>query len=198
MSRKTSSPDRARKVLASLAVVGVLGAVAGLGAYSAFTSTTTNSGNSFASGTVALSDNDTGAAMYNVSNQKPGDTVTQCIKVTYTGSVDADVKLYTPSTIGSLGPYIDVQVRPGSGNPTFPGCTGFTADAADIYNDTLANFPASYAGGILDAGPGAATKWVLNDAVVYRFTLTLRSSAPDAAQGLTTGSHAFTWEARGQ
>jgi hypothetical protein len=198
MSRKTSSPDRARKVLASLAVVGVLGAVAGLGAYSAFTSTTTNSGNSFASGTVALSDNDAGAAMYNVSNQKPGDTVTQCIKVTYTGSVDADVKLYTPSTIGSLGQYIDVQVRPGSGNPTFPGCTGFTADAADIYNDTLANFPASYASGILDAGPGAATKWVLNDAVVYRFTLTLRSSAPDAAQGLTTGSHAFTWEARSQ
>ena len=198
MSRKMSLSDRARKVLASLAVVGVLGAVAGLGAYSAFTSTTTNSGNSFASGTVALSDNDAGAAMYNVSNQKPGDTVTQCIKVTYTGSVDADVKLYTPSSIGSLGQYIDVQVRPGSGNPTFPGCTGFTADAADIYNDTLANFPATYAGGILDAGPGSATKWVLNDAVVYRFTLTLRSSAPDAAQGLTTGSHAFTWEARGQ
>jgi hypothetical protein len=198
MSRKISLSDRAHKVLASLAVVGVVGAVTGLGAYSAFTSTTTNSGNSFSSGSVALSDNDAGAAMYNVSNQKPGDTVTQCIKVTYTGSVDADVKLYTPSTIGSLGPYIDVQVRPGSGSPTFPGCTGFTPDAADIYNDTLANFPTSYASGIMDSGPASATKWVANDAVVYRFTLTLRSSAPDAAQGLTTGSHAFTWEAHSQ
>ena len=79
--------------------------------------------------------------MYNVSNKKPGDTVTQCIKVTYTGSLDSDVKLYTSSSIGSLGPYIDLQVRPGSGNPTFPGCTGFTPDAADLYNDTLANFP---------------------------------------------------------
>ena len=47
-------------------------------------------------------------------------------------------------------------------------------------------------------GPGSTTKWVNSDAVVYRFTLTLPSSAPAAAQGLTTGSHAFTWEARNQ
>ena len=154
MSRKTPISDRARKVLVSLVVIGLVGTVAGLGAYSAFTSTTTNSGNSFASGSVTLADNDSGAAMYSVSNRKPGDSVTQCIRVDYTGTLDADVKLYTPSAIGSLGPYIDVQVRPGSGNPTFPGCTGFTPDAADIYNDTLANFPTSYATGILDAGPG--------------------------------------------
>jgi hypothetical protein len=198
LSRTTSLGDRARKVLASLIVIGLVGTVAGLGAYSAFTSTTTNSGNSFATGTVTLSDNDSGAAMYSVSNQKPGDSVTQCIKVDYTGSLDADVKLYTPSAIGALGQYIDVQVRPGSGNPAFPGCTGFNADAADIYNDTLANFPTSYASGILDAGPGSNTKWVNGDAVVYRITLTLPSSVPAAAQGLTTGSHAFTWEARNQ
>ena len=190
--------DRARKVMLSLVVIGMVGTVAGLGAYSAFTSTTTNSGNSFASGTVSLADNDAGAAMYSVANQKPGDSVTRCIKVDYIGSVDADVKLYTPSTIGSLGQYVDVQVRPGTGNPSFSGCTGFTPDAADIYNDTLANFPTSYATGILDAGPGSNTKWLANDSVVYRFTVTLRSSAPDAAQGLTTGSHAFTWEARSQ
>ena len=198
MSRMTALSDRARKVLASLVVIGLVGTVAGLGAYSAFTSTTTNSGNSFASGTVSIVDNDSGAAMYSVSNQKPGDSVTQCIRVDYTGSLPADVKLYTPSSVGSLGQYVDVQVRPGSGNPAFPGCTGFTADAADIYNDTLANFPTSYASGILDTGPGSATSWVSSDAVVYRFTVTLRSSAPDAAQGLTTGSHAFTWEARNQ
>ena len=50
----------------------------------------------------------------------------------------------------------------------------------------------------LDAGPGSNTKWVNGDAVVYRFTLTLPGSAPAAAQGLTTGSHAFTWESRNQ
>jgi hypothetical protein len=194
----TRAEGRARRVLASLAVVGVVGAIAGLGAYSAFTSTTSNDGNTFASGSVAISDNDAGAAMYNVSNKKPGDTITQCIKVTYTGSLDSDVKLYTSSTIGSLGPYIDLQVRPGSGSPTFPGCTGFTADAADLYNGTLASFPTSYATGILDSGPASNTKWITGDAVVYRFTLTLQSSAPDSAQGTTTGAHSFVWEARNQ
>ena len=198
MSRTTTLSDRARKVLGSLVLIGLAGAIAGFGAYSAFTNTTTNPNNSFALGTVTLADNDAGAAMYNVSNQKPGDSVTQCIKVTYTGSLDADVKLYTPSSIGSVGQYLDVQVRPGTGNPSFPGCTGFTPDGADIYNDTLANFPASYATGILDSGPGSNTKWVNSDAVVYRFTVTLRSSAPDSVQGLATGAHAFTWEARNQ
>src|SRR4051794_36335387 len=96
MSGRTPSGDRARKVLVSLVVIGLVGTVAGLGAYSAFTSTTTNSGNSFASGTVTLSDNDSGGAMYSVSNRKPGDSVTQCIRVDYTGTLDADVKLYTP------------------------------------------------------------------------------------------------------
>jgi Camelysin metallo-endopeptidase len=198
MSRMTRVEGRARRVLATLAVVGVVGAVAGLGAYSTFSSTTSNDGNTFASGTVAISDNDAGAAMYSVSNKKPGDTITQCIKVTYTGSVDSDVKLYTSSTIGSLGPYIDLQVRSGSGNPTFPGCTGFVADAADLYSGTLAAFPTSYATGTLDSGPGSNTKWVAGDAVVYRFTLTLQSSAPDSAQGTTTGAHSFVWEARNQ
>jgi camelysin-like metallo-endopeptidase len=187
-----------RKIVGSLLVIGVASAIGGLGAYSAFTATTSNSGNTFAAGTVTITDNDAGAAMYSVSDRKPGDTVTQCIKVTYTGSLDADVKLYTSSVIGSLGQYVDVQVRPGSGSPTFPGCTGFTPDAADIYNDTLANFPTSYGSGILDAGPGSNTKWITNDAVVYRFTLTLQSSAPSAAQGQTTGSHAFVWETRNQ
>src|SRR3954468_16569265 len=58
MSRMTALSDRARKVLVSLVVIGLVGVVAGLGAYSAFTSTTTSSGNSFASGTVSIADND--------------------------------------------------------------------------------------------------------------------------------------------
>ena len=47
----------------------------------AFSATTTNSGNVFASGTVSISDNDSGAALYNVSGQTPTSTaVTSCIK----------------------------------------------------------------------------------------------------------------------
>jgi predicted ribosomally synthesized peptide with SipW-like signal peptide len=190
---------RARKLALSAVVLAAAVAAIGIGTYSAFSATTTNSGNSIAAGTVVLGDNDSNAAMYTVTNQKPGDTFQQCIKVDYTGSLSSTVKLYTTSTIGALGPYIDLQIRTGSGSPTFPGCTGFTPDAADLYSGTLANFGSTYtswANGLLDAGPGAASSWVNGNSVVYRFTLTLQASAPDAAQNTSTGSHAFTWEAR--
>ena len=192
---------RSRRIALSMLVLAGAAALVGLGTYSAFSATTTNSGNNITAGTVVLGDNDLGSAMYNVTNQKPGDTFQQCVKVNYTGSLSSTVKLYTTSTIGALGPYIDLQIRTGSGSPTFPGCTGFTADAADLYSGTLANFGTtynSYANGLLDSGPGANTSWVNGDSVVYRFTLTLQASAPDTAQGATTGSHAFTWEARNQ
>ena len=190
---------RARKLALSAVVLAAAVAVVGIGTYSAFSATTTNSGNAIAAGTVVLGDNDVNAAMYSVTNQKPGDTFQQCIKVDYTGSLSSTVKLYTASTIGALGPYIDLQIRTGSGSPTFPGCTGFTPDGADLYSGTLANFGSTYtswANGLLDAGPGANTSWVNGNSVVYRFTLTLQASAPDAAQNTATGSHAFTWEAR--
>jgi predicted ribosomally synthesized peptide with SipW-like signal peptide len=190
---------RARKLALSAVVLAAAVAVVGLGTYSAFSATTTNSGNSIAAGTVVLGDNDVNAAMYSVTNQKPGDTFQQCIKVDYTGSLSSTVKLYTASTIGSLGPYIDLQIRTGSGSPTFPGCSGFSPDGSDLYNGTLANFASTYtnwSNGLLDAGPGGNTSWINGNSVVYRFTLTLQSSAPDAAQNTSTGSHAITWEAR--
>jgi hypothetical protein len=188
-----------RKLLLSVVVLAAALAVVGIGTYSAFSATTTNSGNNISSGTVALGDNDAGSAMYNVSNAKPGDSSQTCIKVSYTGSLASTVKLYTASTLGTLAQYIDLQIRTGSGSPTFPGCTGFTPDAADLYSGTLANFGSTYtswSNGLLDAGPGAASQWSNGDSVVYRFTLTLQASAPDTAQGLSVGSHAFTFEAR--
>jgi hypothetical protein len=193
-----------RKTLLTAVVVGALGTVATVGAYSAFSSTTVNSGNSFAAGTVYVSDNDANAAMYTVSNKKPGDMSVSCIKVTYTGSLDADVKLYTTSTIGALGPYINLTVEKGtsSGSPTFPACGTYTSEST-IYTGTLAAFAAasnSYANGV-GAYPGSQTSWVTNDALVYRFTLTLQdnNSANGANSGaVTSGSHSFTWEARNQ
>jgi hypothetical protein len=191
--------SRSRKLGLTALVLAAAIAAIGLGTYSAFSATTTNSGNNISSGTVVLGDNDANGAMYTVTNQKPGDTFQQCIKVDYTGSLASTVKLYTASTIGTLGQYIDLQIRTGSGSPTFPGCSGFTPDGADLYSGTLSNFASTYTNwtnGLLDAGPGAASSWVNGNSVVYRFTLTLQASAPDTAQNLSTGSHTITWEAR--
>jgi len=124
-------------------------------------------------------------------------------QVTYTGSIDADVHIYTTSTIGSLGQYVDLTITPGTqATSTFPSCTGFTPDSGGaLYTGTLQNFgtaKGSYANGVVDNPGTSATKWVANDSVVYQVTATLQSSAPDVAQGLTTGAHTFTWEARNQ
>lgn len=193
-----------RKVLLTLLVLGLTGGLVAVSVYSAFSSTTSNSANSFAAGTVNIADNDAGTALYAVTGAAPGLVVQKCIKVTYTGSLDADVRLYTTSAIGTLGPYVNLTITPGTQSvSTFPDCTGFTADGADLFNGTLAGFAttySSYTAGLADYPGTLATKWVTNDAVVYRFTLTLadNNAANGGASALTTGSHAITWEARNQ
>jgi predicted ribosomally synthesized peptide with SipW-like signal peptide len=191
------------KLLLSFLLIGVLGGLAGLGTLAAFSSTTSDSNLSFDSGTVSIADNDANSALYNLSNRKPGDSVSSCVKVTYTGSLPADVHLYTTSTVGSLGQYIDLTITPGTqAVSSFPSCTGFVADLGGaIYSGTLqsfANTKNSYANGVVDYPGTVATSWTQNDSVVYQFTVTLQSGAPDSAQGLSTGSHGFTWEARNQ
>jgi hypothetical protein len=190
------------KVLLTALCVGAFGSLAAMGVFGAFSATTTNAGNTITAGSVAIADNDAGAAMYSLTNAKPGESVSKCIKVTYTGSLDADVHIYTTSTIGSLGQYVDLAITPGSqASPTFPSCTGFTPDSGGaLYTGTLANFATtrnSYANGLVDY-PGTGTKWAAGESVVYQVTATLQSSAPEAAQGATTGAHTFTWEARNQ
>ena len=191
-----------RKLIATIAVLGTVAGLSGWATWAAFSATTSSTGNSLTLGTVAISDNSLGAFMYDVTGAKPGDTVTRCVKTTYTGSLDASVKLYA-SPVGAVGDYVDLTVTPGTGSPTFPGCTGFVADAGGaVYTGTLKGFAdthSDYATGLAD-NPGSATKWVTNDSVVYQLTLTVRDD--NAANGVTTplatGTHSFTWEARNQ
>jgi hypothetical protein len=190
------------KLLMTLLVVGAVGSVAGFGAFSAFSSQTTNGANSFAAGTVDLTDNDSGAAMYSVSNRKPGQAVQQCIKLTYDGTLPSDVKLFTTSTINALGGYVDLTIEKGTATgATFPGCGTFTSEST-IYTGTLGAFATaknSYANGVA-AFPGSQTQWNQNDTLVYRFTLTLQddNSANGGATPLSSGNHTFTFEARNQ
>jgi hypothetical protein len=192
-----SKTGRVVRTLIVLAIVGVIGAI---GAFSAFSSQTDNPGNIVSTGTVTLADNDGGTALYNITNGKPGSTQVSCIRVSYTGSLDSDVKLYTPSTVGALAPYVNLKIEGGTqASPSFPSCTGFTPDSgAAVFDNTLDQFPTSYAGGISDYPGTSATKWQTNDAVVYRVTATVSASTPDTSQGATTGTHTIRWEARNQ
>jgi hypothetical protein len=185
-----------RRVLLICVVVGVAGAIAGIGTYSAFSGTTSNTGNSFVSGTVTIGDNDSGATMLSLSNSKPGDSSTGCIKVTYTGSLAAGVRLYSTLT-GTLAQYLTLTVTRGTNTSAFPSCAAFSADSTDyigsgagvIYNGNLSAFPATWSAGLVD--PTSA--WAQNDAHAYKFVVTVQDN--NAAQGLTSTA-GFTWEAR--
>ncbi|HEX8074740.1 MAG TPA: hypothetical protein VF545_07140 [Thermoleophilaceae bacterium] len=198
---------KARKLLLTMLVVGIAGSALSFGVFSAFSDTTSNTGNQFTAGSVIVDDNDLDVAMFNnVTGGKPGSAnkVERCIKVSYSGTLDSDVKLYTTdASLGTLAPYVDVTIEKGSfpgAPPANFGCTGYQADSpgGTIYTGTLSNFRSTYNswGSGLASSPGSATKWAQNNSVVYRFSYTVQDN--NNAQGLTTGLHSYTWEARNQ
>lgn len=184
---------RSRKILLTTLVVGATSAVAGLGVFAAFTATTSNTGNSIASGTVTISDNNLSAtAMYVLTNMGPGSTTQRCIRVTYTGSLPSTVRLYRSAVTN--GNAFNVTVERGSGlSGAYPSCTGFTA-ASTVYTGTLGALPSTYA----TAPDARGSAWNQNDAVDYRFTITVVDDPTPNARATTvsSGAHSFTWEAQ--
>ena len=178
-----------RKLLLTGALLAATGLTASLFTWAAFSATTNNGTNSWQAGSVTITHDDSGSAMFNVSGIVPGNTGQKCIKVTYSGSVAATVKLYR-SAIGGTGldSYIDLTVNKGSGSSGTNGdCTGFSA-GSDIHTSTLTAVPTSYAAGL----DGATFN--PNDQPVYRFTWSLQDD--NNANGKTATGVTFTWEAR--
>lgn len=189
-----------RKALGSVLVVGVLGSVSALGVFGAFSATTQNAGNEISTGTVALGDNDAGQAMFQVSNAEPGDTFTRCIKVTYTGSLEAEVKNYLRSTPGPLSPYLSLKLERGTQTTGgFPDCGNFApATTAPIVYDnafTSPTMPRSPETAIAE-NPVDKTAWNQGDSLALRMTLSLSSAMPDTIQGASTGDATVVWEAK--
>lgn len=194
--------------------------------YSAFTATTTDPANTWATGSVAISDNDggvsamfpigaaantglhpdtlTGMALTNTGG--PGQVAVNgtrgsaCIKVLYTGSVNANVRLWgTLTDAAVLGPDIlfsidTVTATLGAGAD--PLCAAFPTTATNIFgglsNSTvkMSPFPASYSASALT---WAATS---NSYLWYRFNWMLPYTGGDTAQAaIRTVILDLTWEA---
>jgi predicted ribosomally synthesized peptide with SipW-like signal peptide len=189
-------------LVASVVVLGLVG----LGTFASFSAGTQNQGNRITSGTVSISDNDSGEALLSLSSVRPGGSDSGCIKVSYTGSVASSVRLYGTTTGSGLDQYIDLKVTRGSFSPSEPGydsCANFVADATDylgqgagvVHNGTLAGYPDSYAAGVVDPPSGGAESWTGGESHVYKFEVTLQDNV--AAQGLDA-TQTLTWEARNQ
>jgi hypothetical protein len=193
----------ARKILLSLLVLGAVAAASGAATFSAFSSQTTNAANSFAAGTVHLTDNDLDGAMLSLSNVQPGASDISCMLVTYSGSVASTVRLYG-SVAGALAPYLTLTVTRGDDpSPVFDDCVGFAADSTDyigagagiVYQGPLSSFPASYGTGLVDPIPASPETWTTSEVHTYRFSVSVVDD--NAAQG-QSATASFSWEARNQ
>jgi hypothetical protein len=204
MSRTT----RRRAIRAVAPVAGLLaaGLLVWQGSYAAFSATTANGANNWAAGSVSLTDDDAGVAMFSTALTtpvgaqdtkalKPGDTRTNCIKVTNNGTLAGPVKLYVQgyTQTSGLGDNLTVTVEQGTGTgaTAFGSCTGFTAVGVPLVNGlsltafNTASFNYGNGVGGANLAVGAST--------YYRFTTTVNAAAPNTVQG-GSAQATFQWE----
>jgi hypothetical protein len=177
--------------------------------YAAFSGNTSNGPDTFSVGSVTLSDDDTGSAMFTTgvagTNQisaaglMPGDIVQNCIKVSFAGSGPATVKLYADAAPGGTGlaAYLHVKVEEAAtgsfGCASFAGGTvTYDTTHPSAQSDLLSAFPITYASGVATNG---GSTWANGTSRSFRFTVTVDSGIPDAAQGETC-SVTFDWQAQ--
>lgn len=186
---------RGRGALAASLLVGLIGSGAFIwhGTNAAFTASTSNDASSWAVGSVSLTEDGSGSALFNATNLKPGESGTpKCIVVSYTGTLEAAVRLYVSDTDDDDGiaQYVDIRIEEGTGG-TWGSCTGFSPSST-LHDGPLSTFSAAH-----NVHGNGASSWTPNGAATrsFRFTYTLSGSTPDAAQGKST-SATFTWEAQ--
>jgi hypothetical protein len=185
-----------RKTLLTIVVLGIAGAVAGTGAFSAFSKTTSNDNNTVTAGDVTITDNDSNSAAYSLPTAKPSDTASRCIVVTFSGNLASTVKIYRSAFTGSTGLESNVDLAITKGTGTAANCSDFSAGTS-VYSGTLTALSApNFTNGIALTDQTGSAVWDNADAVTYKIQATLQAATPSASQGLTTGTHSFTWEAQ--
>ena len=146
----------------------------------AWTATTSNNGNSWATGTVSLTDDRAGTAVFSTADalMVPGSVISKTITVTNGSDVPLNVRLYGSALddLDLLAQHLTVTI-------------GTSAGASDVYSGTLLAFAdkASYATGT------PAVEFAAGASTTYYIAVTLAASAPDSAQGDTAGI-SFVWE----
>jgi predicted ribosomally synthesized peptide with SipW-like signal peptide len=178
--------------VASMVVVSVVVVTSSI---AAFTDTTDTAGNTFSTGTVDLVDDDSAAVLFTATDMIPGQSVTDCITVTYQGTVanPGGVKLYTGGYVdsGDLDTYLNVTIEEGTGG-SFGNCTGFALENTIETGGTLSDFDTTHTNYATGAGVWDPATTPVSK--TYRFTVELDTAAPDAEQGESVTAATFTWE----
>ena len=181
----------------------------------AFTASTDNSGNSIEAGTVTLTDNDNGSALFTIADASPGVETVKCIQVRYEGAFDSgDIKMYvTPAydpiaeadypDLGVLAPYVDVKIESEDlGDVPLTDevveCALFEAadlltpldDSPVVYDGTLSQFGQSYANGESAPAPDEFTADG-NSTRTFKVTVSVQNDPAAAGAGAAWD---FIWE----
>ncbi|WP_183099546.1 hypothetical protein [Nocardioides pelophilus] len=195
------SSRASRVLIAASTPVAIIAAAAMVwqSSNAAFTGSTRNSGNNWAAGSVALSDDDAGSARFQVENLVPGQTESKCLKVTANASVPGTVKGYAvnpaPSVHG-LENRIKITIEGGAGGG-FSSCDGFVSEETIIAGVTLGQMAA------IDTYEEAIGGWQVETGTssrTYRLTWTFDTTGMtqnqiDQLQGDRTGID-MQWELR--
>ena len=101
----------------------------------ALTTDGTVTGNQITSGVIALSDDDQGRSLFDLSDMAPGQTEVHCLEVSYDGTITpVDLTMITNAE-GPLAAYLDVVIEAGTGG-NFEDCEGFEK-TSDVFDGTL-------------------------------------------------------------
>lgn len=170
------------------ALIGVLlgGALVWRAATAMYVASTSSAGG-WESGSVTITDDDSGDVAFDSTQLVGGQSLTRCVTATYTGTITSgpQVRLYG-AVSGALADHLDLTVDEGTGG-SFAGCSGF-AVGTTLYSGLLSAFPTSFATGVSTWSPSTTPV-----SRVYRFTVTVRSTV--SAQNLVAAG-SFTWEAQ--
>jgi hypothetical protein len=163
-----SRASKWRKALVPLTTLAAAGALA-IGSGASFTSSSANAAGIVASGSLTQSNSKANAAVFNVSNIKPGDTVNGDVTITNTGSLPAVFAVTETATNGFADKTNLVMTV------TQGGTTVYTGTFGAMGTKSLGTFAAG-------------------EARTYRFSTTLKSSATNAEQGKTANA-SYSWDA---
>ena len=209
MSQTASQPlERKRHLIRIIApAVGLLaaGLLVWQGSYAAFSATTVDTGNTWAAGSLVLTNNG-GTAVYAAAttatfggaNLKPGSTGTTCLTVKSTGSAAGTLAMYRSAladSAPSLGAQIQLTVTEGvPATDVQANCTGFPVAGLTTVatNQPLSTFPSSFATAT-GTTPVAAGTVLEAYKVVWTFVTTGTNPGDTALMGKTVTA-GFTWE----
>ncbi len=170
-----------RKILVPLTTALAAGALA-VGSGATFTSQTGNTISAVTTGTLTHTNSKDNAAIFSLTNIKPGDTVNGTVTLKNTGSLPANFSLTETSSVNQFG----AKVAPNTAVNNLQLAITDTGSGATVYNG---NF-----GDLVDGTPVAlgTSAWAKDEAHTYKFSVSLDTSAPNTDQG-KTASAVYTW-----